>query len=99
MTGPGHTMDPLGQWLEQGLCWLADMQAAGLAAAGMPLLARGRAWADRAELLGWAALARRMDSVLDPAGCSRERAEALLDVLVWVTTAGRLQACEAQPPD
>ena len=83
---------PLRHWLEQGQAWLADMQAAGLAGAGMPLLAAGRAWADEGALLGWGALARQMDGVLDPQLAPAERAAALLDIAVWVMTAQRLQA-------
>lgn len=83
---------PLRHWLSQGQTWLADMQAAGLMGAGAPLLAAGRAWADQAALLGWAALARQMDGVLDPQLPPAQRAAALLDIAVWVTTAQRLQS-------
>lgn len=86
-----NAMAPLRQWLEQGQVWLADMQAAGLASAGVPLLATGRAWADRGALLGWTALALQMDCVLDPQLPPAERAAALLDIAVWVMTAWRLQ--------
>ncbi|WP_313235512.1 hypothetical protein [Delftia acidovorans] len=86
------TTAPLRHWLAQGQAWLADMQAAGLAGAGMPLLAAGRAWADEGALLGWGALARQMDGVLDPQLTPAERAAALLDIAVWVMTAQRLQA-------
>ena len=57
-----------------------------------PVLAAGRAWADQAALLGWSALARQMDDVLDPQLPPAERAAALLDIAVWVMTAQRLQA-------
>ena len=86
------TTAPLRHWLAQGQVWLADMQAAGLTGAGAPLLAAGRAWADQAALLGWAALARQMDDVLEPQLPPAQRAAALLDIAVWVMTAQRLQS-------
>ncbi|WP_374007896.1 hypothetical protein [Delftia lacustris] len=92
-TAPNESAEaPLCHWLAQGQVWLADMQAAGLVGAGAPLLAAGRAWADQAALLGWSALARQMDGVLDPQLPPMERAAALLDIAVWVMTAQRLQA-------
>ena len=78
-TAPNESAEaPLCHWLAQGQVWLADMQAAGLVGAGAPLLAAGRAWADQAALLGWSALARQMDGVLDPQLAPMERAAALL---------------------
>lgn len=96
-TAPNESAEaPLCHWLAQGQVWLADMQAAGLVGAGAPLLAAGRAWADQAALLGWSALARQMDGVLDPQLAPMERAAALLDIAVWVMTAQRLQAAADQ---
>jgi hypothetical protein len=91
-----NAVAPLHQWLEQGQSWLADMQAAGLASAGAPLLAAGRAWADQGVVLGWAAPARRMDCVLDAGLPPEDRAAALLDIAVWVMTASRLQPAPSQ---
>lgn len=81
---------PLADWLARGQAWLAAVQVAGLASAGAPLCEAGREWADEGALLGWAAVARLMDAVLDPLAAPPARAEAWLDLTAWIATAQRL---------
>lgn len=82
---------PLAVWLDTGQAWLADIQACGLAGASAPLQAAGRAWADEGQTLGWLAVARAMDQVLDRQADPLLRASALLDIRVWVATAQSLR--------
>lgn len=82
--------DLLAHWLDAGLGWLARLQAVGLACAGQALLDEGRAWCARGELLGWPAVVRLGDVVLDPSRPPAIRARALLDLSAWLATAQRL---------
>jgi hypothetical protein len=88
----------LGAWLDRGRSWLAAMQACGLAGASGHLLAHGRAWAAEGGHLGWQAVARLMDQVVDGAATPARRAQALLDLRVWVATAHSLHGWPGPDP-
>ncbi|MBK1674061.1 hypothetical protein CKO35_12220 [Ectothiorhodospira shaposhnikovii] len=83
---------PLARWLARGQAWLADVRVAGLADPNASLRARGRAWADEAVLLGWTTVAGLVDRSMDLQLAPHERAQAWLDITVWIATAHRLES-------
>ncbi|WP_187367191.1 hypothetical protein [Massilia mucilaginosa] len=85
----------LPDWLDEGCAWLAQVQKIGLSMSGRELLDRGRAWQQQGELLGWQQTGRLFQTVAREAAPMSERASALLDLAVWLTTARRVLQAQA----
>lgn len=84
------------EWITQGQLWLGQLQAVGLANASQNLLDQSHPWCQQADALGWAEPKKLALTLADPQQPPSERAAALLDLAVWLSSAQRI--AEASPP-
>lgn len=101
--GLNPTRRRLAGWLDDWRHWLDLWLDCGVAAPGPEARAALQRWVDSAELAGWRqplALAR---TLLDEGRAPAERADALLDLMLWQQTAQRCHdadglAAAGEPP-
>jgi hypothetical protein len=78
------------QWLTEGQQWLGKLQMVGLASAGPMLVRQGQQWCQQAEWLGWPETSQLAQTLMDTNLPADQRAEALLNLSVWLSSAQRL---------
>ena len=91
-------MNTVIDWITQGQLWLAKLQAVGLANASQNLLDQSQPWCKQADALGWPEPKNLALTLADPQQPPTDRATALLDLAVWLSSAQRIaEASQIQP--